>query len=144
MLTGCYSLSANNVGWGDVHGIMDGSLLQRQFPINQIVTDCKTLPLPEIVAGIGVCGHSDSDSRQADRPKRFNHAAHQNRANAPTAHVGVDRRVVDARSSSVVAGKNRANNPSIIVLGCETGVGIAFEKRLYRILAIVYILHSET
>ena len=78
MLTGCYSLSANNVGWGDVHGIMDGSLLQRQFPINQIVTDCKTLPLPEIVAGIVVCGHSDSDSRQADRTKRFNHAAHQN------------------------------------------------------------------
>ena len=64
--------------WGDVHGIVNGSLLQRQFPINQIVTDCKALPFPEIVAGIVVCGHSDSDFWQADRTKRFNHAAHQN------------------------------------------------------------------
>lgn len=144
MLAGFYSLSANNVGWDDVHGILDGSLLQRQFSINQIITDCKALPFPEIVAGIVVCGHSDSDFRQADRTKRFNHAAYQNRANASTARVGVDCRVVDARPSSVVAGKNRANDPSAIVLGYETGVGIAFEKRLYRILAIVYISHSET
>ena len=127
-----------------MHGIVDGSLLQRQFSINQIVTDCKALTFPEIVAGIVVCGHSDSDFRQADRTKRFNHAVHQNRANASTARVGVDCRVVDARPSSVVAGKNRANDPSAIVLGYETGVGIAFEKRLYRILAIVYISHSET
>lgn len=124
--------------------IVDGSLLQRQFSINQIVTDCKALPFPEIVAGIVVCGHSDSDFRQTDRTKRFNHTAHQHRANAPTARVGVNRRVVDARPSSVVAGKNRANDSSSIVLGYETGVGIAFEKRLYRILAIVYIPHSET
>lgn len=41
-------------------------------------------------------------------------------------------------------GKNRANDPSVIVLGYEAGVGIAFEKRLYRILAIVYIPHGET
>ena len=106
-------------------GIVDGSLLQRQFSINQIITDCKALTFPEIVAGIVVCRYSDSDFRQADRTKRFNHAAHQNRANASTARVGVDCRVVDARPSSVVAGKNRANAPSAIVLGCETGVGIA-------------------
>ena len=90
---GFYSLFANNVGWGDVHGIVDGSLLQRQFSINQIVTDCKALPFPEIVAGIVVCGHSDSDFRQTDCTKRFNHTAHQHRTNAPTACVGVDRRV---------------------------------------------------
>lgn len=124
--------------------VLDDLLLQRQFPINQIVTDCKALPFPEIVAGIVVCGHTDSDFRQTDRTKRFNHTAHQHRANAPTARVGVNRRVVDARPSSVVAGKNRANDPSVIVLGDETGVGIAFEKRLYRILAIVCIPHSET
>lgn len=76
MLSGFYSLSANNVGWGDVHGIVDGSLLQRQFPINQIVTDCEALPFPEIVAGIVVCGHSDSDFWQTNRTKRFNHTAH--------------------------------------------------------------------
>jgi hypothetical protein len=144
MLAGFYLLSANNVGWGDVHGIVGGSLFQRQFSINQIVTDCKALPFPEIVAGVVVCGHPDSDFPQADRTKRFNHAAHQHRANASTTCVGVDRRVVDARPSSVVAGKNRANDSSGIVLGYETGVGIAFEKRLYRILAIVYVPHSET
>lgn len=141
---GFHSLFANNVGWGDVHGIVDGSLLQRQFSINQIVTDCKALPFPEIVAGVVVCGHPDSDFRQADRTKRLNHAAHQNRANASTTCVGVDRRVVDARPSSVVAGKNRANDSSVIILGYETGVAIAFEKRLYCILAIVYVPHSET
>ena len=105
--------------------VLDDLLLQRQFPINQIVTDCKALPFPEIVAGIVVCGHTDGDFRQADRTKRFNHTAHQHRANAPTARVGVNRRVVDARPSSVVAGKNRANDSSSIVLGYETGVGIA-------------------
>lgn len=56
--------------------VLDGSLLQRQFSINQIVTDCKALPFPEIVAGVVVCGHSDSDFRQADCTKRFNHTAH--------------------------------------------------------------------
>lgn len=85
--------------------------------------------LPEIVAGIVVCGHTDGDFWQADRTKRFNHSAHQKRANAHTARVGIDRRVVDARPSAVVTGKNRSNNPSAIVFGYETGVGIAFEER---------------
>ena len=85
--------------------------------------------LPEIVAGIVVCGHTDGDFWQADRTKRFNHSVHQKRANAHTARVGIDRRVVDARPSAVVTGKNRSNNPSAIVFGYETGVGIAFEER---------------
>lgn len=56
--------------------VLDDLLLQRQFPINQIVTDRKPLMLPEIVAGIVVCGHTDGDFWQADRTKRFNHTAH--------------------------------------------------------------------
>jgi len=69
---------------------------------------------------------------------------HQKRANAHTARVGIDRRVVDARPSAIVTGKNRSNNPSAIVLGYETGVGIAFEERFYRILGIVDVPHGET
>ena len=141
---GFYSLFANNVGWGrrarhrgwfvittavldkpNRHGLQSPAV-----PRNRCRHRCLRAPRQRLSAD------RSHEAFQPHGPPTSSQCPYRARR--------VNRRVVDARPSSVVAGKNRANDSSSIVLGYETGVGIAFEKRLYCILAIVYIPHGET